>query len=89
MFDKEKVGLCKKALQEAAENTNQLQYGAFNSKSVLSIKNRQKVAIQTPKTKDRKNAKRGRNGNTIAFINIELGDHNKEVGLFNSNGLPS
>lgn len=89
-FDSMKVDLCKKALQAAAANTHELEYGAFNSKSIASLKNRHAIAISTPRLPDEKrNSKRGRAGNTIAFINIELGDHNKEVGLFNGNGLPS
>jgi hypothetical protein len=87
-FDGMKVDLCKKALEKAADNTHKLQYGAFNSKSVESLKNRHGVAISTPRSPDRLRSKRGRSGDTIAFINIELGDHNKEVGLFNGNGLP-
>jgi hypothetical protein len=88
-FDGMKVDLCKKALQAAAANTHQLEYGAFNSKSVASLKNRHAIAISTPRSPDtQKQSKRGRAGNTIAFINIELGDHSKEVGLFNGNGLP-
>jgi hypothetical protein len=88
-FDGIKVDLCKKALEKAADNTHKLQYGAFNRKSVESLKNRHAIAISTPRSADRlKRSKRGRSGNTIAFINIELGDHNKEVGLFNGNGLP-
>jgi hypothetical protein len=88
-FDGMKVDLCKKALQAAASNTHQLEYGAFNSKSVASLKNRHAISISTPRLPDgQKQAKRGRAGNTIAFINIELGDHNKEVDLFNGNGLP-
>ena len=88
-FDGMKVDLCKKALQAAAENTHELEYGAFNLKSVYSIKNRHAIAISMPPQASRAaKSKRGRAGNTIAFINIELGDHNKEVGLFNGNGLP-
>ncbi|KAH5246875.1 hypothetical protein HBI71_178990 [Parastagonospora nodorum] len=88
-FDDVKVDLCKKALNEATQNTHKLEYGAFNTKSVLSLKNRHDIAISTPRSTDGgRQSKRGRAGNTIAFINIELGDHNKEVGLFNGNGLP-
>lgn len=88
-FDGIKVDLCKKALTAAAANTHKLQYGAFNKKSVDSLKNRHAIAISTPRSPDRlRRSKRGRSGNTIAFINIELGDHSQEVGLFNGNGLP-
>jgi hypothetical protein len=88
-FDSMKVDLCKKALQAAADNTHTLEYGAFNLKSVSSLKNRHAISVSTPSSPSRMaKSKRGRAGNTIAFINIELGDHNKEVGLFNGNGLP-
>ncbi|KAH8722554.1 hypothetical protein GQ44DRAFT_622297, partial [Phaeosphaeriaceae sp. PMI808] len=87
-FESQKVDLCKKALQSAADNTHSLAYGAFNAKSVASVKNRHTIAISTPPFNgDTKSSKRSRAGNIIAFINTELGDHNKDVGLFNANGL--
>ncbi|KAF1956340.1 hypothetical protein CC80DRAFT_446192 [Byssothecium circinans] len=88
IFDSKKVELCTKALQSAAENTHSLAYSAFNAKSVKSVKNRHTISIATPSSGNGKGkSKRGRAGDTIAFINIELRDHNKEVGLFNNNGL--
>lgn len=86
MFEDMKVDLCRKAIQAASENVHNLEYGAFGLKSVRTAKNRHAISISTPPTGAK--SKRGRSGNTIAFINIELGDHNKEVGLFNGNGLP-
>ncbi|KAH7088381.1 hypothetical protein FB567DRAFT_441659 [Paraphoma chrysanthemicola] len=89
MFDSMKMDLCTKAIEKAAGNTHTLEYGAFDLKSVAAIKNRHAVSISTPGSKrGGGKTKRGRSGNTVAFINIELGDHNKEVGLFNGNGMP-
>ncbi|KAF2686075.1 hypothetical protein K458DRAFT_299134 [Lentithecium fluviatile CBS 122367] len=88
-FDDVKVDLCKTALGKASENYHELHYGAFNSKWVKSMKNRHSISISTPTVDPvTKKTKRGRSGDTIAFINIEFGDHNKDIGLFNGNGLP-
>jgi hypothetical protein len=81
MFDSMKVNLCKKALQAAAENTHNLSYGAFDSKTVKSLKNRHAISISTPNSERRRRRQ-------IAFMNIELGNHNKGVALFNSNREP-
>ncbi|KAF2500907.1 hypothetical protein BU16DRAFT_569229 [Lophium mytilinum] len=85
LFDNVKVDLCKKAISNATgKDTHTLHYGAMNIE--------QEIQIQTPPVAEKRSltgvTRRGRWGNTIAIINIELGDHNKEVDLFNGNGLP-
>jgi len=89
LFESMKKELCKKAMNEAARHVHTLRYGFWNGKSVRTVKNRHHLQIQTPPTGPARLSKRGRTGNTIALINIELGDHNKDVELFKGNGLPA
>lgn len=91
-FDSMKVDLCKKAFELAAQNYHQLHYGSkiFHDQWVPAVKNRHSISISTPPLEvNGRKLKRGRAGDTIAFINIEFGDHNKDILNFKGTGLPT